>query len=473
MDGDINMKFGRIIKSLLLSGIVMNSSLPFVVSANTFENASIEKQSEEWNQEYSSMTSARIGHQAVLHDNKVYVVGGKNASGTYLNTLEVFDLGTKTWTTKALMPAGIANFTAQVVGDTIYCIGGYDGYSVLRTVYAYNIANNSWSQKTDMPVGRTNLTSVVIGNNIYCIGGGTSGGSWETMYAYNVSSDSWEQKASMSISRECLSAEVVDGKIYVFGGIEILTVYDTVEMYDPSTNTWTAKANMPNHRMIFESVAINGYIYCIGGTDVSAGPLNVVDIYDVANNKWTTKTMPVALYDYSLIEKDGFIYIFGGTDASNVMVGSVIEYVTEHTVRGPFSSTSNIDVYIKPQSILSLSMDTNSVTFDEFDGVTSCEMPSAINLSIESSLPYNIYASLESEISNSDNTKTIDKSILGIKEGSMTNYENFLAIKQDILLKGGNLPGKTKHGIDIILRSDVPYEVDAYKTAIKIKVEQQ
>ena len=76
------------------------------------------------------------------------------------------------------------------------------------------------------------------------------------------------------------------------------------------------------------------------------------------------------------------------------------------------------------KNTLSLSLDTNSITFENFSGVEDMEKLSAVNLTVESSLPYEVNASLETEIQNADKTEVVDKSIFGIKSNNDVNYKN-------------------------------------------------
>ena len=138
------------------------------------------------------------------------------------------------------------------------------------------------------------------------------------------------------------------------------------------------------------------------------------------------------------------------------------------------SDTSNIDVYVKPESILSVSLNTNSVTFNEFDGINDVELPGSLELTVDSNLSYNINAILESEIRNSDGTKIMDKSILGIKANTDSAYSFFSSVGDKIILfENMNAVGAQNHLIDLCLKGGIPYEEDNYKTTIKIEVLQK
>ena len=138
------------------------------------------------------------------------------------------------------------------------------------------------------------------------------------------------------------------------------------------------------------------------------------------------------------------------------------------------NSTFNLDVYIKSENILSMSLNTNSITFEDFSGTEDMVKDNAINIRINSSLPYSLNAYLPVEIQNSDKTNTMDKSILNIKENSETIYQTFINSTDKIVLKDNNTAGNDLvHGIDIKLKGGIAHEKDVYKTIIKFEAEQK
>lgn len=90
------------------------------------------------------------------------------------------------------------------------------------------------------------------------------------------------------------------------------------------------------------------------------------------------------------------------------------------------TSTSNVDIYIKSENMLSMSLSTNSITFEDYSGVDDLEQSNAIKISINSSLPYQLNSYLVSEIQNSDGSKIIDKDRLNIKDASDIDYKEFI-----------------------------------------------
>ena len=137
------------------------------------------------------------------------------------------------------------------------------------------------------------------------------------------------------------------------------------------------------------------------------------------------------------------------------------------------SATSNLDVYIKSENMISLSLNTNSVLFNDFSGVGDSEKNQGITLTVSSSLPYSISASLAGEIQSNDKASIMNKDILNIKESSQNDYKTFVNTSDKILLKGSNTAGNSKsHGIDLKLKGGIAHDKAVYKTAIKIEVTQ-
>ena len=136
--------------------------------------------------------------------------------------------------------------------------------------------------------------------------------------------------------------------------------------------------------------------------------------------------------------------------------------------------TSNIDVYIKSENMLLMSLSTNSITFDNYSGVDDMELNNTVNISINSSLPYQLNAYLESEIQNADKTKYINKSILNIKSSNKSEYKSFIDLVTPIVIEDDQEAGENNvHSIDIKLSSSSSYKVDIYKTTIKFEAKQK
>ena len=219
---------------------------------------------------------------------------------------------------------------------------------------------------------------------------------------------------------------------------------------------------------------------------------NIVEVYDLAGNKAEYEVklkdsdIPTieegldALVNKDSIEKEDISYfrtIINDLDESmnKDLLQDRLNDIYPNTLELERKSvTSNVDIYIKSENILQMSIDTNSIAFEDFSGVEDMTKENAVNITINSSLPYELNAYLPTEIQNSDKSNTMDKSILNIKENSESTYQVFVNTTDKVVLKDNCSAGNDLiHGIDIKLSGGISHEKDVYKTTIKFEAEQK
>ena len=136
--------------------------------------------------------------------------------------------------------------------------------------------------------------------------------------------------------------------------------------------------------------------------------------------------------------------------------------------------TANLDIYIKSENMLSLSLDTNSVSFEEYSGAEPMEKLNAVNITINSSLPYDLNAYMPNEIMSSDENNRINMDILNVRESSESVYKQFEDTTNKLILKENCQKGNDiNHSIDLKLDSSDAHVADIYKTVIKFEAEQK
>lgn len=130
----------------------------------------------------TSMSSKRLVHAAALGpDGNIYVFGGANSPSEalahdYLDSTEMYDPETDTWSEKTPMPTGKAFHEAVLGADNrIYILGGSEEGSAscpIPDVYIYDPARDSWSRGPSMNYPRSTLAAVATPEGkIYAIGG--------------------------------------------------------------------------------------------------------------------------------------------------------------------------------------------------------------------------------------------------------------------------------------------------------------
>jgi len=277
-------------------------------------------------------------------DNKIYVFGGANSSGV-LNTVEMYDPTSDTWTAKTPMPTARRMPACGVVDNKIYVIGGEASGTAYGTVEVYDPLTDSWETKASMPTPRSGHAIGVVKEKIYAIGGNCI--DWTaitTVEEYDPTTDSWQTKTDMPTARFWLTVAVTnDSLLYAIGGGEDdFYGFSTVEVYDPLTDTWQSKTPVSTPRFGPVSIIIDDTIYAIGGFDLNTAyvPLDVVERYEESTNTWFNDTpVPTGRYLGAGAEVTGKMYVIGGftsyaTGYSGVNEeGIVIVGVKEHELQ--------------------------------------------------------------------------------------------------------------------------------------------
>jgi hypothetical protein len=111
------------------------------------------------------MPEPRWGHRMVLHDGRLYVIGGHGPSARVL--IYTPDQG---WTTGAEMPVQRDHLSVVVAAGTIWAIGGRADGSLAR-VDIYDPDADSWEPGPDLPAPTSGAAEGVIEGVVLILGG--------------------------------------------------------------------------------------------------------------------------------------------------------------------------------------------------------------------------------------------------------------------------------------------------------------
>jgi N-acetylneuraminic acid mutarotase len=282
-----------------------------------------------------SMNEARALHTAtLLQDGKVLVTGGgtPNMSGPTLsgtgespaptppplNSAELYDPATGTWTETGTMEAGLAFHTANLLQDGRVLVVG--------------------AEQTSDTSGRM------------------------VAQLYDPSSGTFTSTGTPSELRALQTATTLsDGRVLIVGGVTSASgdqagqapPIATAEVYDPAAGTWSPAGSMSTGRVYHgASILDDGRVLVVGGLDPAAGSsgLTSAEIYDPASNSWsptgnlaTAMIAPVA----SLLQ-DGTVLVVGIGDTSSMgSQTSSIDFINAGEIYDPASGTfSPVEVEI-------------------------------------------------------------------------------------------------------------------------------
>jgi hypothetical protein len=124
----------------------------------------------------SANTTSLTGHTATLYQgDKLLVFGGENEHRTYLSDLIIFDLKTAHWTQPQVsgpIPKGRARHAAVLHEDKLFIVGGITGHDnyVLDDICYLDLKTFTWSRSWRF-VGRFDHSAYIWGDRVWVYGG--------------------------------------------------------------------------------------------------------------------------------------------------------------------------------------------------------------------------------------------------------------------------------------------------------------
>jgi N-acetylneuraminic acid mutarotase len=209
----------------------------------------------------------------VVCEDKLYVVGGRDADGTVLDSVEVYDFGTETW---SILPApmpqarGFINKAAVVQHKSkVYVVGGYGregGW--LRSVAVCDIAAEEWSVlPVEMIVNRGGHAAAVHGNKIYVLGGYDEAyTSLRSVEVYDITAGGWSMMpGAMHVDRDYCAVAVHGDTLYAIGGYDDDARHTMEVLALPPLLPWT-----PTRHFTFPNAfkrAVSTLMHCFARTN--------------------------------------------------------------------------------------------------------------------------------------------------------------------------------------------------------------
>lgn len=270
---------------------------------------------------YPELPEPRSGGRIVRNGNDVFFIGGVDAEFARNNNWRL-NLMNKVWYDLPILPTARAEMATVILGNKIYCFGGWLGNKLGMTSAAevFDIIKNQWDSLPDLPVKLTSLNAVVIGADIYILGG-TIRDTKVYFYRYNIEDKTYHPLETLRVPRMNTTLTLHNGKIYSCGGNSFLKGeykwHSEVEQYDPQTNIWKMMTPMPMALSRSSAFLKGNEIHVIGGSDkVGISESNLQStylIYHVSRDCWENyKPISVAIAGHQCIEFNDTILILGG-----------------------------------------------------------------------------------------------------------------------------------------------------------------
>ncbi len=340
---------GGLLVLILLAVPVLSGFIPLWATLNTPAPAStglggtMTALPTRW-RERAPLPQPRTGLALVLHEGKLYAIGGETASGV-VGTTSRYDPETDTWAERAPKPTPVTDVRAALLGGRIFVPGGrLAGGQPGQQVEVYDPESDTWATVAPLPAPRSAYALTTFEGQLYLFGGWDGRRFVATTYTYDPTRDAWTTRTPMPTARGYAGAAVANGKIFVVGGYDGQQDLAVNEEYAPSKDNggpatpWTVRAPLPAGRAGAGVIAVANLIHVIGGgwTTGQSACLK----YNSRNDQWEEfETPTTGIWRNMGVEvAETRIYCVGGWDGTQPIANNR-EYLALYVIIIPIAGT--------------------------------------------------------------------------------------------------------------------------------------
>jgi N-acetylneuraminic acid mutarotase len=227
-------------------------------------------------------------------EGRVYVVGGFDASGQPVATVEAYDPATDRWTQRASLPSPLHHVNLAAVGGKLYVVGGLTGssFTASGTTLVYDPALDSWSPLTSMLSGtERGASGVAVLDGRIVVAGGLRGVSVTDASVFDPQTNAWSPLQPLAVARDHLAAATVGGRVYAVSGRDSGALKAALEVLDAANGSWNRRADIPTARGGIAAAELSGRLVVLGGEGNRADPAGIfhqTESYDPGSDGWRT-----------------------------------------------------------------------------------------------------------------------------------------------------------------------------------------
>ncbi|MFO0760464.1 MAG: kelch repeat-containing protein [Byssovorax sp.] len=245
-----------------------------------------------------TMVSRRVRHVAALLPGGDVLVAGGAPDAKSAGTAEVFHVATKTWTAIAapLTHPRVSAAAASLLDDRVLLTGG-DADAIAGTAEVYDPAAGMFTEVASMSTRRRRHTATRLADGRVLVAGGhlyqandDSGVSLATAEIYDPVKDQWFPVPPMKHARSRHTAALLgDGRVLVAGGASTESATASAELFDPKKKAWIDAPSMASARSSHTATALdNGAVLIAGGVDATSSALRSAELFDPSDDRWVT-----------------------------------------------------------------------------------------------------------------------------------------------------------------------------------------
>jgi N-acetylneuraminic acid mutarotase len=266
----------------------------------------------------AQLPTPRFGLAAAAYEDRIYAIAGETAKGV-IGVNERYNPQSNAWETLAIKPLPVSDIGAVVIGGKIYVPGGRLATGETTDVFeVYDIRSNQWEQGPRLPVPLSAYALVAYEGKLYLFGGWDGQTYTDLVYAFDPSTNAWTEHTAMPTARGYAGAAVAGGKIYVIGGFDGKKAISVNEVYLPDRdlngeNPWEKASPMPDGRYAMGVSSAADILYVVGGKGGTTNSLRFLE-YLPSEDGWLVfeNSISEPISNLALVPLEAYLYWMGG-----------------------------------------------------------------------------------------------------------------------------------------------------------------
>jgi hypothetical protein len=280
-----------------------------------------------------AMTAGRAADTATaLSDGRVLIAGGWTTDVSILASAELYDPATGTFSLTGSMTTDRWQHTATLLEDgSVLVAGGEDDNGGLVSAERYDPASGAFSPTGSLASVRLGATATLLADGRVLVAGGYDGSTdLASAELYNPASGAFSPTGSMAVARDGQTATLLsDGRVLIAGGYDRSGALASAELYDPVTGAFSPTGSLTAARDGGTATLLaDGRVLVAGGRDASFNALASADLYNPATGTFSATDPMTAARDggTAALLADGQVLIVGGMDNDNNVLPSAELY---------------------------------------------------------------------------------------------------------------------------------------------------
>lgn len=240
-----------------------------------------------WNKKWPKLNQHRAEHATVVCNNVLYIMGGCNDAGACLDSIEYLNLSSKTPKWKVLhvsLATARHGCTAVAVGRYIYIIGGKNAAGdSLDSVQVFDTATYKIFSGPFLNTKRYGAASAIVGRTLYIVGGqGQDGKALDSIESLDLNGEKMPWKTcpvKLSTPRVFPAVSIISHCIVVIGGgNDVQQELASVEVVDVKRSACWNLPPLRQARYACAAITLrNSRIVVIGGNNSITGVFDTME----------------------------------------------------------------------------------------------------------------------------------------------------------------------------------------------------